>query len=429
MTSSRKLHYGWIVAGVTFVVLMVAGAVRSSPGLLIVPLEKEFEWSRATISFAIGINILLYGLIGPFAAAMMETLGVKRIMLWALGALGVGVILTPFMQHTWQLVLLWGIVVGCGSGMAANVLAATVAARWFTERRGLVMGLLTSSMAAGQLLFLPFLAAIIAAYGWRAMAVVLASIALALLIPVAKLMRERPHDIGLTAYGDPPGTPPPPPARQGNPIAVAFHALGTGLRSRDWWLLSGTFFVCGASTNGLIGTHLVAACTDKGMTEVAAASMLGVMAIFNFAGATGSGWLSDRMDNRVLLAIYYGLRGLSLVFLPFAFDSFYTLGLFIIFYGLDWIATVPPTVRLTANAFGKENTGLMFGWISAVHQLGGAAAAYVAGVMRVDMGTYTQAFIISGVLCFIAAMLVMFVGRSGVKPDLVPLAAPAARSA
>ncbi len=422
MPPNRRIHYAWIIAAVTFVVLMTAAAIRSTPGLLIVPLEKEFHWSRATISFAVGVNILLYGLIGPFAAALMETMGVRRLMLAALSCLGAGVILTPFMQQTWHLVVLWGIVVGTGAGMAANVLAATVAARWFTERRGLVMGLLTSSMAAGQLLFLPFLAAIIAQYGWRAMAVTLACIAFSLMIPVVKWMRDRPQDMGLTSYGEAPGTPAPPPAKHGNAFAVAFGALRTGLRSRDWWLLSGSFFVCGASTNGLIGTHLVAACTEKGMTEVAAASMLAMMAVFNFAGATGSGWLSDRMDNRVLLAVYYGLRGFSLLVLPFAFDSFYTLGIFIIFYGLDWIATVPPTVRLTGNVFGKENTGLMFGWISAVHQIGGATAAYVAGLLRVGLGSYTEAFLISGTLCFVAATLVMFIGRTPRKQEIGTLA-------
>ena len=424
MFDIRKLHYAWIVAAVTFLVLLVGGAIRSSPGLLLVPLETEFQWSRATISFAVGVNILLYGLIGPFAAALMETFGVRRIMLGAITAIGVGVALTPLMQQSWHLVVLWGFIVGSGVGFTANVLAATIAARWFTERRGLVMGLLTSSVAAGQLLFLPTLAAIIANYGWRAMSIVLAIIAFALLVPVAKWMRERPEDVGLTSYGEVPGTHVEP-RKSGNPIRVAFSALGVGLRSRDWWLLAGSFFVCGASTNGLIGTHLIAACTDKGITEVAAASMLGMMAIFNFAGATGSGWLSDRMDNRVLLAVYYGLRGLSLVFLPFSFDSFYTLGLFVIFYGLDWIATVPPTVRLTANTFGKENTGLMFGWISAAHQLGGASAAYLGGVLRVDLGTYTQAFIISGVLCFVAAALVMCIGRSRAPVETVPLAAKA----
>ena len=416
MSGQNKLHYAWIVAAVAFVTLLVGAATRASPSLLIVPLENEFQWSRATISFAIGVNILLYGLIGPFAAAMMESFGVRRMMLGALTAIGVGVALTPLMQQSWQLIVLWGLIVGAGSGGIAMVLAATIAARWFTARRGLVMGLLTSSAAAGQLLFLPLLASIVATYGWRAMALTLAAIALALLFPVAKLMRERPQDVGLGAYGEAPGTSAPPPARPGNPVRVAFAALGTGLRSRDFWLLAGSFFVCGASTNGLVGTHLVPACIDKGMTEVAAASLLASMAVFNFIGATGSGWLSDRVDCRVLLAVYYGLRGLSLLFLPYAFDSFYMLGLFTVFYGLDWIATVPPTVRLAANAFGKENTGLMFGWITASHQLGGTSAAYLADVIRVDLGNYTQAFIISGALCFVAATLVMFIGRSPSRP-------------
>ena len=418
----RKLHYAWIIAGVTFIALLVAGAIRATAGLLIVPLENDFHWSRATISFAVGVNILLYGLIGPFAAAMMDSFGVRRIMLGGLALLGAGVVLTPLMQQSWQLVVLWGLLVGSGSGVMANVLAATIAARWFTARRGLVLGLLLSSSAAGQLLFLPLLAAIISTYGWRAMVLFLAAVPLLLLIPVAKLVHNRPEDIGVRAYGEDPGTPAAAPAKAGNPIRVAFAGLGTGLRSRDFWLLAGSFFVCGASTSGLIGTHLIAACTDKGMTEVAAASMLGMMAAFNFVGATGSGWLSDRVDNRVLLAVYYSLRGLSLVLLPFAFDSFYMLGLFVIFYGLDWIATVPPTVRLTANAFGKENTGLMFGWISAVHQLGGAAAAYVGGLMRVGLGSYMEAFIVSGVLCFIGAALVMFIGRSPKQPEIAPLA-------
>ena len=415
MATWRKPHYAWIVAAVTFATLLVAGAIRSAPGVLMVPLETEFHWSRATISFAVGVNILLYGLIGPFAAAMMETFGIRRIMLGALAAIGIGIAITPLMQQSWQLVVLWGFVVGSGTGVTANVLAAVVATRWFTARRGLVVGVLTSSAAAGQLLFLPLLAAVVSHYGWRVMALFLAGVALVLIIPVAKLMRERPEDVGLIAYGEIPGTIVAAP-KTGNPVRVAFEALGVGLRSRDFWLLAGSFFVCGASTTGLIATHLIPACTDNGYTEVAAASALAVMAAFNFVGATGSGWLSDRMDNRVLLAVYYGLRGLSLLCLPFAFDSFYTMGLFTIFYGLDWIATVPPTIRLTANAFGKENTGIMFGWISASHQLGGAAAAYFGGVMRVDLGNYTQAFMISGALCFVAVMLVMLIGRGRANP-------------
>jgi predicted MFS family arabinose efflux permease len=226
-------------------------------------------------------------------------------------------------------------------------------------------------------------------------------------------MRDRPEDIGLSPYGEAPGAKPPGPAPPppGNPVAVTFRALALGLRSRDFWLLAGSYFICGASTNGLIGTHLIPACVDNGITEVAGASLLATMAIFNFIGVAGSGWLSDRVDSRVLLAVYYGLRGLSLLYLPYSFVSFYGLSLFVVFYGLDWLATVPPTVRLAGNAFGKEKTAIMYGWIFAFHQFGGAAAAYFGGVLRMDLGTYLQAFVIAGLLCFIAAIMVLFIGR------------------
>jgi sugar phosphate permease len=409
-------HYAWIVAAVTFLTLLVGAGVRASPGVLVVPLENEFHWSRATISFAVGVNIFLYGLVGPFAAAMMNSIGIRRIMLAALAAIGIGVAATPLMQQSWQLIVLWGVVVGCGTGVTANVLAATIASRWFVARRGMVVGLLISAAAAGQLLFLPVLASIASNYGWRPMALAVAGVALALIPLVALLMRDRPEDVGLAPYGERAG------AKvavltAGNPVGAAFKALGVGLRSRDFWLIAGSYFICGASTSGLIGTHLIPACIDNGIAEVTAASLLASMAIFNFIGTTGSGWLSDRMDNRVLLAIYYGLRGLSLLYLPFSFVSFYGLSLFAVFYGLDWIATVPPTIRLTANAFGKEKTGIMFGWMAVFHQLGGALAAFLAGVLRVDLGSYLQAFMLAGVLCFIAGAMVLFIGIDREKPE------------
>ncbi|HEY9223367.1 MAG TPA: MFS transporter [Variovorax sp.] len=409
----RKFHYAWVVAAITFATLLLAGAIRSTPGLLIMPFEQEFQWSRATISFAVGINILMYGAIGPFAAAMLETYGLRRVMLCAVASVAIGVVLTPLMTEPWHLVMLWGFVVGLGTGTTANVLAAIVAMRWFNARRGLVTGVLTASAAAGQLLFLPLFAAIIAQFGWRAMALTLTSVAILLLLPIGRWMRDRPESIGLRAYGEKPDAPAVHVSRAQNPFVIAFSSLRTGLGNRDFWLIAGTFFVCGASTNGLIGTHLVPMCSDRGIAEIVAAGMLATMAIFNFVGATASGWLSDRFDCRWLLFVYYTLRGLSLILLPSAFDSIYALMIFVVFYGLDWIATVPPTVRLTANAFGKENVGLMFGWISAAHQLGGASAAYLAGVSRVNLGSYTQAFVISGALCFFAAMLVLLVGRSG----------------
>ena len=406
-----KPHYAWIVAAVTFATLLMAGGIRGSPGILVVPLETEFQWSRATISFAVGVNICMYGLIGPFAAALMESFGLRRTMLGALALIGTGVLITPAMHQSWQLVLLWGVVVGAGTGVTASVLAATVATRWFATQRGFVVGLLTSAAAAGQLVFLPLLAAITVTYGWRWMAFTLAAVAFALIPLVALLMRDRPEDLGLTPYGSKAaiGEQRTKPAI-GNPMRTAFNALGTGLRSRDFWLIGGSLFICGASTNGLIGTHLIPACIDHGIPEVTGASLLAAMAAFNFIGATGSGWLSDRIDPRALLVAYYGLRGLSLVYLPFAFVSFYGMSIFAVFYGLDWIATIPPTIRITASSFGQERAAIMYGWLLVLHQIGGATAAFVAGALRADLGTYMQAFILSGTLCLLAAVMVLFIG-------------------
>src|SRR5712691_6728464 len=404
-----KLHYGWIVVGVTFMTLLIGAGVRSAPGILLVPLEEEFHWSRATISFAVAVGLLLYGFIGPFAAAVMERFGLRRTMIAALSMLCTGVALTTLMRESWQLILLWGLVVGGGTGFIANVLGAIVAARWFTARRGLVIGILTGSAAAGQLIFLPTFAAITAAYGWRAMVLTVAAIALVVIPLVALLMRERREDVGLAPYGETEAAKPVAAAR-GNPVGLAFRTLGEAARTRDFWLLAGSFFMCGASTNGLIGTHLIPACLDNGIAEVTSAGLLAAMGMFNMVGTTASGWLSDRVDNRILLAVYYGLRGLSLMFLPFSFVSFYGLTLFAVFYGLDWIATVPPTVRLIGNCFGKEKSGLVYGWVFASHQIGSASAAYFAGLLRADLGSYLEAFIISGMLCFLAAMMVLFIG-------------------
>jgi sugar phosphate permease len=415
---SVRIHYAWVVAAVTFGVLLTAAGIRSTPSVLIVPLEAEFGWSRATISLAVAVNIFLYGLAGPFAAAILERFGLRRTIVVSLAIIATGVGLTPLMRQSWQLIGLWGFVVGSGTGVTALVLGATVAARWFHKRRGLVMGVLTASTATGQLVFLPLLAHLAEAYGWRAVSLTIAGVAAAMILPVALLMRDRPADIGLPPYGATKLAPPPP--LLPNPAMRALLALREASRNRNFWLLSGSFFICGASTNGLIGTHLIPACIDHGIPEVAAAGLLAAMGIFDFFGTTLSGWLSDRYDSRLLLAWYYGLRGLSLLFLPFAFhDTVFGLSAFAVFYGLDWIATVPPTVRLTAQTFGEESVAIYFGWIAASHQLGAAFAAWGAGYLRVATGDYLSAFMSAGALCLVASVMVTFVGVRPRKAALV----------
>jgi sugar phosphate permease len=418
-----RLHYAWIVVAVTFVVVVVIAGVRATPGVLIVPLEQEFHWSRATISFALGINLLLYGAIGPFAAAVMDRFGARRTMTLALAATTAGVALTPAMSQSWQLILLWGVVVGLSTGFIGGYVAAYIAARWFRAREGLVVGVLTAANAAGQLVFLPTMAALVTQTGWRMMSLVLAGTVVVFIALPALLIRDRPEDLGLRAYGDDTGSRPAA-SPAGNPIAVAFRALGTGVRSRDFWLIAGGYLVCGATTNGLIGTHLIAACVDHGLSEVAGAGLLAATGVFALVGGTVSGWLSDRWDNRLLLFSYYGLRGLSLLYLPFAFDmSVYGLPVFSMVYGLDWIASAPPTVRLLSGVVGSERIGIMVAWITVIHQIGSASAAYLAGVLRITFGTYIEAFIVSGILLMVAAVMVLFIG-AGREQEVVAHAAP-----
>ncbi|PKA17346.1 MFS transporter [Leptospira haakeii] len=404
MSKRFSFHYAWIVLIVTFFTLIVAAGVRSMPGILIVPLEKEFGWDRSAISFAVSVNLLLYGLVGPFAAGLMNRFGIKRIMVFALGLLISGILLTTIMRTNWELVVLWGVMVGFGSGMAALVLGATVVNRWFVSHRGLLMGILTASTATGQIIFLPFLASLTEQEGWRNAVYAVASILGILLPTVFFLMKDSPKQSGLLPYGaksEEEGIIP----ASGNPFTEAISALKVGLRFRNFWLLAGSFFVCGASTNGLVGTHLVPACSDHGIPEVRAAGLLALMGIFDLIGTVGSGWLSDRVNNKILLFMYYGLRGISLLLLPQAFDpESNKLSIFAVFYGLDWIATVPPTVALTAKIFGRERVGLMFGWVVAFHQIGAAVAAFGAGYIRTVQGEYDLAFIFAGALCVITAL-------------------------
>lgn len=421
-----KLHYAWVVAGITFLTLIVAAGIRSTPGVLIVPLGQEFGWSRATISFAVSINLFLYGLCGPFMAALMERFGMRLVMVSALLTAGIAAALTTFMREPWQLDLLWGVVVGLSTGATASVLSAVVVNRWFVKNRGLVLGILTASSATGQLIFLPLLASLVTTLGWRSAGWTTAIAALVLVPIVAFLMRDRPRDKGLQAYGADPQAVEASESRV-NPIKAAFNGLALGARSSDFWLLAGSFFICGATTNGLIGTHLIPASMDHGIPEVTAASMLALIGVFDIFGTTFSGWLSDRLDSRWLLCWYYGFRGLALLFLPYALGTgWLALAVFVVFYGLDWVATVPPTVRLTADIFGKQNVGIIFGWIFAAHQLGAAAAAFGAGALYTWLGDYQISFMSAGLLCLVAAGIVIRIGRTKSSPKsgkrLVPSA-------
>ena len=408
---TRRFHYAWIVAGVTFLTLLAASASRSASGVLIIPLGNEFQWSRATVSSIVSLNILLFGLVGPFAAALYQRIGLRCTMLLGMSMIGGGYVLSTFARHYWQFLLSWGVLVGLGAGMVAIVLGAAVTNRWFTKQRGLVMGVLTASTATGQLVFLPLMAAISTEHGWRGVPWVVAGATAAALPLIWFFMRDDPAELGLRPYGET-GDVVPFKKSAGNPARQAVAVLFEAARSRDFWLLAGSFFICGATTNGLVGTHLLPAAFDCGIPEVRAAGLLAMMGVFDLAGTTLSGWLSDRYNPRYLLFTYYGLRGVSLFFLPDALvGPSFGLLLFAVFYGLDWIATVPPTVRLTADVFGREKAGIVFGWVVAAHQLGAAFAASAAGVLRTTTGTYTLAFIGAGVLCVIAAVGVLPVGR------------------
>jgi sugar phosphate permease len=421
MMRSRSVHYAWIVAAVTFVVILVTAGVRATPGVLMISLEQEFGWSRAAISSAVAINIALFGLIGPFAASVIDRWGARRVILGAVALLTVSVALTTRIRTQWELTLLWGVLVGTGTGVTSMVLAAIIATRWFDERRGLVLGVLSAANATGQLIFLPSLASQVATHGWRSAALLVAGAAATLFVLVLVFMRDRPEDLGLLPYGRPEGATPP----QSRALAP-LPALAFAARTRAFWLLAGTFFICGASTNGLIGTHLIAACHDYGIHEVQSARLLAMMGIFDIIGTTASGWLTDRYSSRYLLFGYYTLRGVSLLFLPLTLrEGASSLVIFAVFYGLDWIATVPPTVRLTSEAFGRENTGVIYGWIGASHQLGASVAAFGAGALRTVLGDYQVAFWSAGVLCVIAGLSFLTVGRT-LRSRPTPLAtAPA----
>jgi len=409
----RRFHSAWIAAVVTFFTLVATAGFRSAPSVLVIPLEDAFGWGRDQISLAISVNVLLYGLTAPFAAALMERFGIRKTVMVALTTVSLGAFLTIFIHAPWQLVATWGVIVGVGTGSMALVFAASIANRWFVEKRGIVVGALTAAGATGQLIFLPGLTRLSMAHGWKSISITISMAAIAMVPFIALFLRERPSDFGLLPYGAPADWQPP--KKSEIPAGkLAVLTLKEASSHKDFWYLIGSFFVCGLSTSGLIGTHFIPAAHDHGMMQTTAAGLLALVGVFDVIGTLFSGWLTDRYDPRKLLFFYYGLRGLSLFLLPsILFSTMHPSTLvFIIFYGLDWVATVPPTIMLCRTILGPERGTVIYGWVFASHQIGGSIAAFGAAVLRVKLGDYAVAFYISGALCVITSYFVLQIAKS-----------------
>ena len=412
----RAFFYGWVVVVVTAIVVLITAGVRSAPGAFLLSMTAEPGWSTASVSFAAAAGLIVFGFAGPVSGWLMGRIGVKNVVLVSLAITGAALLATSLTREIWQLTLLFGLLSGLGTGLVASVLGPTVATRWFVNDRGLVVGIFGASNSAGQLVFFPVLTALAVAAGWRTGAVVLGVLALALLIPALIWLRNDPADVGQRARGAPEGS-----------IAHVRRpdrgVMGRAIRTSDFWFLAGTFFICGATSNGLVGQHFIPHAVDHGFTPIAASSALAVMGVFNFIGTIASGWLTDRLDPRKLLLVYYSFRGVSLLFLPFVHDTM-TIGAFAVLFGLDYIATVPPTVALVADRFGQHNVGVVYGWVFAAHMVGAALAAWVAGIVRESVGDYAAAFVAAGWIAIVAGFAALMIRRKGPEAD-----APAAVSA
>jgi len=409
---STPFFYGWVAVALSFLTTLVGAGIRSAPTVFIHPFETEFGWSRAEISFAVSINLFLYGLAAPLSGWLIDRVGPRRVMVGSLAFLAVGVGLTTLMHDYWQLLVLWGVVVGVAAGGTASVLSAAVASRWFVFRRGLVLGILNSANSTGQLIFLPLMMTIIVAFGWRGGSLLLLCAALGLVPFVALWMRDDPGDVGLAPYTSSAAV-----ASGGAALAsedARKVPLRYAIRTSTFWLLGMSYFVCGGTANGLVGTHLIPHAIDRGIPEIAAAASVGVMGGLNFVGTTLSGWIIDRVSPKKWLALIFVLRGLSLFILPFV-TNFSGLFIFAVIYGLDWFATVAPVIAITSDTFGKRSVGIIYGWIFVFHQVGGAVAATAAGAVRVAMGQYHYAFIAGGIMALIAAVLSL-----SIRPERIP---------
>jgi len=403
----RAFFYGWVVVAVTSIVVLVTAGIRAAPGAFLLSMTGEPGWSTASVSFAAAAGLIVFGLAGPISGSLMGRIGVKNVVLLSLVVTGASLLAASLSREIWQLTLLFGVLSGLGTGLVASVLGPTVATRWFVKDRGLVVGIFGASNSAGQLIFFPFLTGLAVAAGWRAGAVILGLGALALLIPAFIWLKDDPADVGARPRG----------AKDGEIHHIRPPDRGVmrrAVRNSDFWFLAGTFFICGATSNGLVGQHFIPHAVDHGFTPVAASTALAVMGVFNFIGTIASGWLTDRVDPRKLLLVYYAFRGVSLLLLPFVHDTL-SIGAFAILFGLDYIATVPPTVALVADRFGQHNVGVVYGWVFAAHMFGAAIAAWVAGIVRENVGDYAAAFVAAGWVAIVAGFAALAIRRKG--PD------------
>ena len=404
----RRFFYGWVVVAVTVVVVLITAGVRSAPGAFLLTMTDEPGWSTSSVSFAAAVGLVVFGLAGPLSAWLMGRIGVRNVVLVSLAVTALSLVITSVVREIWQLTLSFGLLSGLGTGLVASVLGPTVATRWFVRHRGLVTGILGASNSTGQLIFFPLLTALAVVFDWRLAALVLAALSAILLVPVLLWIRNDPADVADRPLGVAAGeiVATPPPDR---------GVMRRAVRTSDFWFLAGTFFVCGATSNGIVGQHFIPHAVDHGFSAVAASTALAFMGIFNFIGTIASGWLTDRWDPRKLLLAYYGFRGVSLLFVPFIHDTV-SIGAFAILFGLDYIATVPPTVALVADRFGRQNVGAVYGWVFAAHMLGAAIAAWAAGIVREHVGDYAAAFVAAGWIAIIAGFAALAI-RPPTRPD------------
>ena len=416
--SVRRLHYAWVISVVTFLGLLASAGVRTAPGLIITPLENEFSWSRSEISFAVAISLFIFGLGAPIGGALIDRFGPRRILLTGLAVIATGLAFMLNMAELWQFHLWWGVAIGIGTGAIAGTLGATIATRWFNKHRGFVLGIFSAAAAAGQFIFIPSLIAVgNGPNGWRGIIIVLIGASLIAWLLAFLFMRNSPQGMGLTAYGE------------ATAVSVASDTRKTTLReaikTRDFWLLAGSFFVCGYTTNGLITTHLLPHSLEHGFVEAEMAGAIAVMGAMNIVGSLISGSLTERFDNRKLLATYYGFRAVSLAALPFIYEM-QSMLIFTIVYGFDWVATVPPTVNLTAQRFGRASIGSIYGWIYCMHMVGAGIASFAGGFFSDLIGDYHLVFISAAIMGIVASGLTLNMSRKALPPKIKPAAAAAA---